>query len=174
MARAVARHAGSTRNPSAAAPLSRVRGVTRPTTPPGLPGGDGRDEDERPSRGHDKPVNGTATYLVEIGYMTRSSSVHLLLRFNLNARRKMDPGPAACRPTGVTYFSAATVVNSVRHATVLCGAEPGKILQWTSHQEKGWKWCVVSKYTWSPRRRKIQHDRGAVWASSGPTTRARS
>ena len=39
MARAVARHAGSTRNPSAAAPLSRVRGVTRPTTPPGLPGG---------------------------------------------------------------------------------------------------------------------------------------
>ena len=65
-------------------------------------------------------------------------------------------------------YSAGTVVNLVGRVTVLRGAETRES-SCTGYLTVGKS--VVSKYTvvgWSPRRRKIQHDRvGAVWAS-GP------
>ena len=65
------------------------------------------------------------------------------------------------------YFSAAAVVSSVRHATVLCGAEARESppALHISPSEKAW-YRNTRVVGWSPRRRKIQHDRGAVWAST--------
>ena len=63
-------------------------------------------------------------------------------------------------------YSAGTVVNLVGRVTVLRGAETRES-SCTGYLTVGKS--VVSKYTvvgWSPRRRKIQHDRGAVWAST--------